>query len=243
MHAREDTTQVVDRVRNQVPVVREVNANWQSEPMPRDRAWTKPVVPGTAPPVVQGEPLTFDGLLAGIWADATGNHPQLRACAVPGPLNGELWGYARSFSALLGVCPTRMTAEDGIDDLVSMNDLIILGGDCQGLLRRVLSRPITEDERAPGPAAAPVAILAAKKPRWPLGRILLVLSGEASDHEAVGWALPGLSGCGPGHRAGGGPTDAQHVPRALPDGADLAFVVDDRHGPGQPDATGRRASG
>jgi nucleotide-binding universal stress UspA family protein len=139
--------------------------------------------------VIPGEPLTFDGLLAGIWADVTGSRPQLRACAVPGPLDGDLWRYAQAFGALLGVRPTRVTAEDGIDALFSTNDLIILGGHCQALIRRALSRSSTEGERALGPAAPPVAVLAAQKPRWPLQRILLVLSGDAGDHAAVDWAL------------------------------------------------------
>jgi len=189
MHAREEIRHGVCRGQDQVPVVWEATACLPSDQMQRDRGWTEVVVPGPAPSVVPGEPLTFDGLLAGIWADATGSHPQLRACAVPGPLDGELWRYARAFGALLGVRPTRMTVEDGIDALFSKNDLIILGGDCHALIRRALSRSAPEGERAPGPAAAPVAVLAAQKPRWPLRRILLVLSGDAGDHAAVDWAL------------------------------------------------------
>ena len=189
MHARKNTRQVVSRVHSQVPAVQEVTARSPSARVRSDRAWPGVVAPDPERCVLPGEPLTFDGLLAGIWADATDSYPQLRACAVPGPLNGELWSYAQAFGALLGVRPTRMTADDGIDALFSTNDLIILGGDCHALIRRALSRSGTDGERASGPAAAPVAVLAAQKPRWPLQRILLVLSGDAGDHAAVDWAL------------------------------------------------------
>jgi nucleotide-binding universal stress UspA family protein len=104
-------------------------------------------------------------------------------------MDGELWSYAQAFGALLGVRPSRLSAEDGIDDLVRMNDLVILNGDYHALIQRVLSQPVTEGERSLGSGALPVAVLAAQKPRWPLGRILLILSGAAGDQAAVDWGL------------------------------------------------------
>ena len=189
MHAREDMRQGIGQTQNHVRAVREVTGTLPAERIQPDRAWAGALARDPEPCASPGEPLTFDGLLAGIWADATVSRPQLRACAVPGPLDGELWRYAQAFSALLGVRPTRMTAEEGADALFSTSNLIILGGDCHALIRRALSRASTDAERALGPAAPPVAVLAAQKPRWPLERILLVLSGETGDHAAVDWAL------------------------------------------------------
>ena len=197
MHAREEQRRVAERVQNQGPAVRELTRGTASDRMRRGShlaageasGWKTAVAEGPGPCVAEGEPLTFGGLIAGIWEDAACSRPEVRVCAVPGTLDGELWSYAQAFGALLGVRPSRVIVEDGIGDLVRMNDLVILNGDCHGLLRRVLSQPVTEAGRTSGPSAAPAAVLAAQKPRWPLGRILLVFSGATGDQAAVDWGL------------------------------------------------------
>jgi nucleotide-binding universal stress UspA family protein len=137
--------------------------------------------------------LTIEALLAEVWGDVVCSRPKLKVCAFPGPLADELWSFAEALGALLGGHLSRVATEeetnaltrDGLRDC----DLVILGEDCLSLIRRVLSLPAAEVAAPAGQSAASFAVLVAQAPRWPLKRILLILSGADADNGAVDWTL------------------------------------------------------
>lgn len=143
--------------------------------------------------VVQGDPLTIEALLAEVWADVACSRPKLRVCAFPGPLADELWSYAEALGALLGGRLSHVTTVEEVNALTRDGfrdrDLVIFGEGCHSLVRRVLSLPAAEGAMPAGESAASFGVLAAQEPRWPLERILLILSGGRADNAAVDWAL------------------------------------------------------
>lgn len=143
--------------------------------------------------VVEGDPLTLDMLLAEVWGDVARSQPNLMVSAFPDPLADELWSYAEALGALLGGQPRRVTTAEGVEtltrDALSDCDLVVLGKGSHLLLRRLLSLQVAGNAVSCGESAASFGVLAAKEPRWPIERILLVLSGGGTDHSAVDWAL------------------------------------------------------
>jgi nucleotide-binding universal stress UspA family protein len=143
--------------------------------------------------VVQGDPLTIEALLAKVWGDVACSGPNLRVCAFPGPVADDLWHYAEALGVLLGGHLSRVTTAEEVNaqtrDGLRACDLVILGENCHPLIRRVLSLPVAEGAASSGQSAAPFAVLAAQEPRWPLERILLLVSGVDADNAALDWAL------------------------------------------------------
>jgi nucleotide-binding universal stress UspA family protein len=143
--------------------------------------------------VVQGDPLTIEALLAEVWRDVVCSRPILQVCAFPDPVPDELWSYAEALGALLGGHLSRVTTAEGVNALTRDGlrdcDLVIFGEGCHSLVRRVLSLPAAEGAVSSGKSAASFGVLAAQELRWPLDRILLVLSGGRADDAAVDWTL------------------------------------------------------
>jgi hypothetical protein len=84
------------------------------------------------------------------------------------------------------VPPSRLTAAEELTPLTGEGlgavDLVILGTESPSLIRRMLSPPVLQQ-------AGPSAVLRVQEPRWPLKRILLVLSDAVADGPAVDWAV------------------------------------------------------
>jgi nucleotide-binding universal stress UspA family protein len=148
--------------------------------------------------VVKGSALTIDARLAEIWGDEARRRLRLQVCAFPDPLPDELWNYAHALGALLGARLGRMSTAEEANALTREAgradcDLLVigyrLGERCHPLLRRLLSRSVANGAPASQQSAVPFAVLVARRPRWPLERILLVICGESADNVAVDWAL------------------------------------------------------
>ncbi len=144
--------------------------------------------------VVRGDPSTIDARLAEVWGDAARHGLELQVCAFPGPVPDELLAYAQALEALLGAHLSRMTTAAELSSLTEEpgredSDVIILGKGNLPLIRVLLSRSLTEGELSSRHSTIPFAVLVAQEPRWPLGRLLLVLFGERADCVATEWAM------------------------------------------------------
>lgn len=144
--------------------------------------------------VVKGSALTIDARLAEIWGDKARRRLKLKVCAFPDPLPDVLWDYTKALGSLLGAHLGRMSTAGEVNALGKEGgradcDLVIFGKHCHLLIRRLLSRSTADGGLASQRSAAPLAVLVAEQPRWPLERILLVICGESADNVAVDWAL------------------------------------------------------
>lgn len=144
--------------------------------------------------VVRGDSQTIDERLAEIWGDGARCPLVMRVCAFPDPLSDALWDYAQALQSLLGARLDGITTAAEARDLANEGgwadcDLAILSRCSGSLIRRLLSRPTSEDRAVSRQRDVGFAILAVHEPRWPLQRILLVLCGQATDELAVDWVL------------------------------------------------------
>jgi hypothetical protein len=143
--------------------------------------------------VVQADLLAIDALLAEIWGRLPTSALDLAVCALSHPVPGELWRYAQ---ALAGLLPARLTCLEAAawidassaEGPCSQHDLLIFGDPEEPLLRRLLR---SAPGGVPGPQGRglPLALLAARQPRWPLKSILLLICGEEGDGAALDWVL------------------------------------------------------
>jgi hypothetical protein len=149
---------------------------------------------GQTPCVVQGDPVTIDALLAEIWANKVIHQPRLLACAFPDRVAETVYGYALAISDLLDARLDRVSDAAGFDALVERpgpvgHDLIVLGEPDYQRTCRVLSRAARRAQEPKPPGAVPPAVLLARRPRWPLRRILLLVCGNEEDRPALDWVL------------------------------------------------------
>jgi nucleotide-binding universal stress UspA family protein len=150
-----------------------------------------PLGPGSC--VVQDSPLTREAPFSEVWGEMACGRPRLGVCAFAGSPDGELRRYAEVLRALLGghLSSVTTTEEIGGQDADGPRawDLVIFGQEGSSLVRRVLSLREAGGEASSSRSVMPFALLVAQEPRWPLGRILLILSGAEEDRSAVDWAL------------------------------------------------------
>ncbi len=147
---------------------------------------------GTEPYVVQGDSTAIDKLLAEVWPQETKDTLRLLVYHQASPIAGEVQSYAQYLSDLLGgqlnYLQTETKKEASLDDLVQAScdhALVIFGEPDQSLIRRLLSGPM-------GCQAAervPTSVLIARRPRWPLRKILFVTRGQGLDDMAVDWMV------------------------------------------------------
>jgi nucleotide-binding universal stress UspA family protein len=143
--------------------------------------------------IVQADLPAIDALLAEIWGRLPAPALDLGVCGFSRPVSGELWHYAQALAGLLHARLTCLDSGEGIDALStegarSQRDLLLIGDPEEPLFRQRLR---FTPGGAPDPQGhgLPLALLAARQPRWPLKSILLLICGEEGDGAALGWVL------------------------------------------------------
>jgi len=144
--------------------------------------------------VVEGNPATIDALLAEVWPEVLQRSLNLQVCAHACPEASEVLTFARSIAGLLDAHLSHYRPLVG-DDVNCDNvaraaeqsgyDLVVWGEPDQGLGRRLISGLMCNRVRKRMSAS----LLVARRPRWPLKRLLLLISGGERDNAAVDWAV------------------------------------------------------
>ncbi len=143
---------------------------------------------------VKRNPAAVDALLAEVWPEALRRSPRLLVCAHASPVAEKVSAYARALGRLLDAHVSSFSPIVGNDpncDVLaraverSRYDLVIWGESGQSFGQRLLSGPAYR--KATKRVAA--SLLVARRPRWPLKRVLLVVQGEEMDRVAVDWAV------------------------------------------------------
>jgi hypothetical protein len=138
---------------------------------------------GSTPYLVKGDAGAIDRLLAEIWPGQTPQPPRLLVLDRPseGPDDGELWAYASALGERLGAALERAVLGEPLpgSDLVVMNEV-----GRPALLQR-LARPSALQIADQCSAS----LLVARKPVWPLSRLLLVVCCNETGDAALDWCL------------------------------------------------------
>jgi nucleotide-binding universal stress UspA family protein len=153
---------------------------------PDDRIARDAVIRALGPTscMVRADATIIDMLLAQIWSDDADDCLNLLVCDFPEPVSEEVSGYAQSMGESMSARVTLVTTAGTYDALTATlesmgRNLVLLGESEHPLIHRLLSRQTT----------APHALLVARKPRWPLRSILLVIWGDETDEAAVDWVV------------------------------------------------------
>jgi nucleotide-binding universal stress UspA family protein len=174
-----------------LPVVEEDECMTVAMADPSDSAAREAVMValGTEPCVVQSDPSTIAFHLAQIWSQQDQSPKNLLAYVPTGPHAEDVRLYAEYVGDLLGACldyvpgdcdPRKAMRTAGCD-----YELLICGEPDQSFIDRLLQGPLGRSALD----RLPISVLIARCPHWSLARLLLVVQGEASDDEAVDWAL------------------------------------------------------
>jgi nucleotide-binding universal stress UspA family protein len=149
---------------------------------------------GMEPGVARGDPATVDAFSVEVWPKETHRPLRLLVCPQAGSIAGEVRAYAQAVGELLGahISYFHTPARTGValDALVGEveragYDLVIFGERDQSLVERLLLG--WEDRRAAEQVSA--SLLIARRPRWPLRRVLLIIQGEEGDDAVVDWIV------------------------------------------------------
>jgi hypothetical protein len=149
---------------------------------------------GASACVVQADPVTIDTLLAEIWGGEAQQPLDPVEDTSPEPMVDGLWEYAQALGILARAYVSYVNTVQDLQNLAGRGDddrhnLIVLPKGHDPLLRQVLSRLAANDTPAHQIRDVPSALLVAQRPRWPLGRMLLILGGEDADQAAVDWVV------------------------------------------------------
>jgi nucleotide-binding universal stress UspA family protein len=150
--------------------------------------------------VVQSDPKTIDTLLAAIWSEEIKHHMDVLVYAFPSTEAEGLQTYARRVADLLDARVSCVNASGALDALTREGDcarqgLVILSEPDSSLVRHLMSPPADALVSAPS-GELHFGVLVARRPRWPLKQILLVIQDAGRHEAAVEWAvrLAGPSG-------------------------------------------------
>lgn len=142
------------------------------------------------PWVVQGDAGSIDQLLSQLWPDPAENDGKVLVCAQPWPGGSELLAYAQYVGPLIHAEVSRWSRPSDVDALAAETalkcyDLVILGAQDQSFVERLISGPAERKaaDRISG------SLLIARKPRWPIQRILLLLAQDEPSDAAVDWVV------------------------------------------------------
>lgn len=135
---------------------------------------------GTRLCVVWGDPAAIDALLAEVWSEQASCILHLLVCVQANPAADEVCAYARAIGGLLGAPVHHFPL--GVRD-VSLDILVeeLKGASYDLIAFSTPSRSLIE--------RLPTSLLIARRPRWPLKRMLLLIRGEESDGVALDWVV------------------------------------------------------
>lgn len=146
---------------------------------------------GGRPCLVRADRALIDRVLRELFGEMAGEPLLLSVCSFPDPIREEVWEYAQYLRGLLDGRLCRLDRAPGAPDEDSIDaegDLFIVEHPSPRLVRRMLSS--RSDLQSTGQEGQPLgAVLIANRPRWPLGKILLVLSGSEEDCTALDWVV------------------------------------------------------
>jgi nucleotide-binding universal stress UspA family protein len=149
---------------------------------------------GMEPCVFRGDPATVDAFSAEVWPEEIYRPLRLLVCPQASSIAGEVWAYAEAVGELLGAHISYFHTSAGtgvaLDALVEEvgradYDLVIFGERDQSLAERLLLG--RADCRATEQVST--SLLIARRPRWPLRRVLLIIQGEEGDDVVVDWIV------------------------------------------------------
>lgn len=149
---------------------------------------------GTTCYIVRGNQAAIDALVAEAWQEEAHHSLRLLVCTQVGPSGDKVKAYAQAIGDLLSAQVDRLdmpaTASAALDALIggverTGYDLAIFGGMDESLIERLLWGSV--DRRAT--EKVPASLLIARRPRWPLRRMLLLIRGEGADDAAVDWVV------------------------------------------------------
>jgi hypothetical protein len=141
---------------------------------------------------VRGDAAVIEALLKELWPQEATRPLRLLVCAQASPTAGELRNYAQAIGSLLDARVDYLPMADGMDATLDAlvrgtghadYDLLILGESNQPLIEQLLS------EVAAGTGWRSGSLLLARRPRWPLKRLLLVMQGQEVDNLVVDWVV------------------------------------------------------
>ena len=160
---------------------------------------------GSVSCLVQGDLAAIDSAIEEIWGYEGLSDLNLVVCDFPNRVGDPLWSYAEALGQLLGARVRRVDTTEEMETPArkggsTEHDLILFEDPEHPALHRLLSighHPSATADRTgangqdsmPPPTVRPLALLAAQQPRWPLKKILLVLSGEDRDSAAIAWVV------------------------------------------------------
>jgi nucleotide-binding universal stress UspA family protein len=147
---------------------------------------------GPAPCVVQGNEGAIDAWLATIWGEGS-NALHITVCDFPEPLSTEVWDYARALGELLGAHVGHIGTAGEMEAVVQGRDvpeqhLLILQDPGHRLLKSLLPRATYRSVRSRKEDKS-LAVVVARRPRWPIKRLLLIVCGNEWDSAAADWVL------------------------------------------------------
>jgi nucleotide-binding universal stress UspA family protein len=160
---------------------------------------------GSVSCLVQGDLAAIDSALEEIWGYEGPTVLNLVVCDFPNRVGDSVWSYAEALGELLEARVRRVNTSQEIVELAygevpAEHELILFEDAEHPSFRRLLSAGNHPSPKANHTATArqnpvapkfglPLALLAARQPRWPLKKILLVLCGEERDSAAVAWTV------------------------------------------------------
>jgi hypothetical protein len=144
--------------------------------------------------VVQADPVTIDALLAEIWDSFSDDPLDLGVCSFPEPVSDQVWQYAQALAGLLHAGLSCLNTAAGVDALAGEGecvqpDLVIFEDPEHPLVRRLRLRTTAGSVANSRHRDLPPAVMVARRPRWPLKSIRLVIRGQDRDIAALDWVL------------------------------------------------------
>jgi nucleotide-binding universal stress UspA family protein len=149
---------------------------------------------GSSTCIVQTNQDTIDRLISEFWDKAANPSMILLSCSNPSVSSTGVESYTRTLAAILGATICKFeTVEAGKQiyqeiwhEVERLNpSIVIIAGIARSNRRRFIEGSLENklvDQLSP-------SILVARKPRWPLRRILLVLKNVNGDQASVDWTI------------------------------------------------------
>jgi nucleotide-binding universal stress UspA family protein len=149
---------------------------------------------GAPSSVVGGDSATIDALLTEVWPEVLQGSPRLLVCAHASPIADEVLTFSRALGSLLGAHVSYfspLVEDDANCEAVarvaeqSGYSLVIWGEPDQSLGQRLL----TGAAHRKATKRVTCSLLVARRPRWPLRSMLLIVRGEETDNVATDWVV------------------------------------------------------